>query len=124
MVPNFPSTRAPWLTAEEQFLARKRMAKDIRGITDDSLKGSKASGLVDAITDSTVWWLATALTFLNISQSFITFFPTIVATLGYSPSITLLLCVPPQILNMMTSFFVSRFVLCSTFVAYVLLAFS
>lgn len=118
MVPNFPSTRASWLTAEEQFLAQKRMKEDLREITDDSLKSSRASGLVDALTDLTVWWLAIALASLNISQSFITFFPTIVATMGYNPSITLLLCVPPQVLNIMISFFVSKSVLCSAFVAH------
>ena len=87
------------------------MAEDLHGIRDDSLKSTRVSGLMESFTDLTVWWLAAALVLLEISQSFLMFFPTIVATMGYSPSITLLLCVPPQILNVIASFFVTRCVL-------------
>ncbi|KAL4071093.1 major facilitator superfamily domain-containing protein [Scleroderma yunnanense] len=105
LIPDFPTTRASWLTDEEQMLAQKRM--NLHDLTDDSLKSNPFSGLLEALTDWTVWWLATALIFLNTSLSFITFFPAIVATMGYSPAITLLLCAPPQILNVVTSFFVT-----------------
>ena len=113
VVPDFPTSRATWLTTEEQLLAQKRVAEDLRGVMDHSLESSKSSGLVEAFTDWTVLWIAIAVVLLEVSQSFLTFFPTIVATMGYSPSITLLLCTPPQILIVIVSFFVTRSVLCS-----------
>ena len=117
VVPDYPTTQASWLTAEEQLFAQKRTKEDLqRRDTDSSLDTSQVSGLVEAFTDLTVWWLAIAFMLLEISQSFVMFFPTVVATLGYSPSITLLLCVPPQILNVLTMFFVTRCVLCHFFV--------
>ncbi|KIM51090.1 hypothetical protein SCLCIDRAFT_63962, partial [Scleroderma citrinum Foug A] len=107
VVPDFPTSRATWLTTEEQLLAQKRVAEDLRGVMDHSLESSKSSGLVEAFTDWTVWWIAIAVVLLEVSQSFLTFFPTIVATMGYSPSLTLLLCTPPQILIVIVSFFVT-----------------
>ena len=111
MIPDFPASRAAWLTPEEHLLAQNRIAEDSKDIADHPLESIKLSGLVEAFTDWTVWWLATAQFFLEISQSFTMFFPTIVATMGYSPSTTLLLCAPPQIMIVISSYYVSRCVL-------------
>ncbi|KAL4071123.1 major facilitator superfamily domain-containing protein [Scleroderma yunnanense] len=105
LVPDFPTTPASWLTVEEQMLAQKRMAEDLCGLEQ---KSSQQSGLVEAFTDWNVWWLAFALTILDVALSFGDFFPTLVATMGYSETTTLLLCSPPWVLGVITSLFVMR----------------
>ncbi|KAG6333955.1 hypothetical protein ID866_5138 [Astraeus odoratus] len=108
IVPDFPGTPTSWLTLEEQILAQKRMEEDASGVRPELSKSSQASGLVKALTDWTVWWLAVALAVLNASMSFLSFFPTLVATMGYSSTITLLLCTPPSILAFVTAIIVVR----------------
>lgn len=107
LVPDFPTSPVAWLTAEEQRLAQVRMIEDVHGLGSDTIK---QPGWVEAFTDWTVWWLAIALTLLNAAQSFGDFIPTLVATMGYSESITLLLCAPPWILGVTTALLIMRFV--------------
>ena len=71
-------------------------------------KSAQQVGPVNALEDWTVWWLATAGFFLLVGASFGLFLPTIVATMGYSPTVTLLLCVPPSFISVTISFFVMR----------------
>jgi len=52
-------------------------------------------GLHLAIWDWKVWWLSATLTCMVICLSFNAYFPTLSATMGYGPNVTLLLCVPP-----------------------------
>ncbi|OAX41331.1 MFS general substrate transporter [Rhizopogon vinicolor AM-OR11-026] len=66
------------------------------------------SGLAEAVVDWRVWWLGVALCSMISSLSFGNFFPTLSATMGYSATISLLLCAPPWILGTVTSFFVAR----------------
>ncbi|KAI6110775.1 sugar transporter [Pisolithus croceorrhizus] len=106
VVPDFPTTPAFWLTGEEQALAQKRMEEDLNGISRDSSSVVEGSGLVEALTDWKVWWLAIALSVLTIALSFTFFFPTLAAAMGYSPTITLLLCAPPWVVGLLTSLFV------------------
>ncbi|KAL4069104.1 MFS general substrate transporter [Scleroderma citrinum] len=108
LIPDFPSTPASWLTTEEQILAQQRMMEDPCDVQNDPLKGAQRSGLVEALADWTVWCLAIAMTFLSAMSSFGDFFPTLVATMGYGPTISLLLCSPPWILGAVTSLFVMR----------------
>ncbi|KAL4069102.1 MFS general substrate transporter [Scleroderma citrinum] len=108
LIPDFPSTLAPWLTTEEQILAQQRMVEDLCDVENDPPKGVQRSGLAEALADWTVWWLAIALAFLNTMTSFENFFPTLVATMGYGPTVSLLLCSPPWILGAVTSLFVMR----------------
>ncbi|KAL4081844.1 Anion:Cation symporter family protein [Scleroderma yunnanense] len=118
IVPDFPSTPVSWLTTEERMLAQQRLEEDLSGVERDSSKNR--SGLVEAFTDWTVWWLAIALTALNASLSFGNFFPTLAATMGFGPTITLLLCAPPWIVGVATSFLVMRSVLWPTLSVFVL----
>lgn len=104
IVPDFPTTPAFWLTSEEQILAQKRMEEDLSGIDHDTISDVEGSGLTEALADWKVWWLAITLAILNIALSFAFFFPTLAATMGYSPTITLLLCAPPWIVGLLTSF--------------------
>ena len=104
---DFPITPASWLTPDEQILVQKRMEEDMRNCEQ---KHAPLSGLVDTLTDWMVWLLATAEFFLLVAESFMLFFPTIAATMGYSPTVTLLLCVPPWFIGVTASLFIMRFV--------------
>ena len=110
LIPDFPTTPASWLTMEEQMLAQERMVEDVCGIENDPLKSTPRSRLAEATTDWTVWWLAGALIVLAAMLSFEQFFPTLVATMGHGPVVSLLLCSPPWILGATTSLFILRFV--------------
>ncbi|KAL4071131.1 major facilitator superfamily domain-containing protein [Scleroderma yunnanense] len=108
VTPDFPSTPVLWLTADEQMLAQRRMVED----PCDSEQGSaQRSGFVEALTDWRVWWMAIAGSFGLIALSFELYFPTIAATMGYSPTVTLFLCVPPWFLGVITSLLIMRSVL-------------
>ncbi|KAG6336606.1 hypothetical protein ID866_2482 [Astraeus odoratus] len=108
VVPDFPTTPASWLTIEEQVLAQKRMEEDICSVEQDGTKSIEGNGLMEALADWRVWWLAITTTILFATQSYTNFFPTLAATMGYDPTITLLLCAPPWLVATATSFFVVR----------------
>lgn len=109
VLPDFPETSHGFLSPEEVRLAQFRMLEDV-GISDDEeseRQGSRFPGLFQALSDWKVYWLALALTSLVVSLSFNAFFPTLTATLGYSPTVTLLLCAPPWIFATIVAFAVS-----------------
>ncbi|KAH7887787.1 MFS general substrate transporter [Phlebopus sp. FC_14] len=108
IIPDFPSTPATWLTSEEQTLAQKRMEEELHGFEQHQRRHSNKSGFCDALTDWKVWWLGIALSSMAAALSFGNFFPTLSATMGYSPTVTLLLCAPPWLLGTATSFIVTR----------------
>ncbi|KAF9504526.1 hypothetical protein BS47DRAFT_1307991 [Hydnum rufescens UP504] len=106
ILPDFPST-SKFLSPLERRLAEVRMAEDV-GETD-SESGGHLTGLILAVTDWKVWWMALALTAMAIGLSFNQYFPTLAATLGYSRTITLLLCAPPWGFATVIVFIVARF---------------
>ena len=110
VIPDFPQYASRFLSPEEMRLAKLRMQEDVGiGDSDESeTKGSHFPGLFDALSDWRVYWLAFALASLVVSLSFNAFFPTLTETLGYSPTVTLLLCAPPWIFATLVSFAVSR----------------
>jgi hypothetical protein len=77
VLPDFPSTTR-WLTPLERRLAEKRQEEDAAGVGDESdaadgREGGKMrpiDGLLMAIKDWKVWWLALALTSMVVSLSF------------------------------------------------------
>lgn len=109
VLPDFPSTSHRWLSPLEVRLAEQRMLEDV-GISDegDVAQTSQVAGLRMAVTDWKVWCLALALTSMVISLSFNAFFPTLTATLGYSRTVTLLLCAPPWGFATLVAFAVTR----------------
>jgi len=110
VLPDFPENTRGFLSPEEVRLAQLRMLEDV-GVSDDKeteRRGSRLPGFLEALGDWRVYWLALALTSLVVSLSFNAFFPTLTATLGYSPTVTLLLCAPPWIFATMVAFAVSR----------------
>lgn len=109
VLPDVPSSSSQWLTPQERALAQLRMEED--GLIDEGEAGNtegQATGLMLALSDWKVWWLCIALTNLVVSLSFNAFFPTLSATMGYSPTITLLLCSPPWAFATLVGFKVSR----------------
>jgi len=106
ILPNYPETKdITWLTPAEHALAKWRMLEDNGGISpakpptesdNDPLKRSDAmAGLRLAIMDWKVYYLAAGLSLYALTLSFHLYFPTLTATMGYGPIISLLLCVPP-----------------------------
>ena len=105
VLPDFPSSPSQWLTPQERALAQLRMEED--GLVDEGGTGNM-KGLILALSDWKVWWLCVALASMVASLSFHAFFPTLGATLGYTPTITLLLCSPPWVFATLVGFKVSR----------------
>ncbi|KAG2038366.1 MFS general substrate transporter [Suillus americanus] len=109
ILPDFPSSPARWLTSAELSLARKRMEEDLRGHgTAEPNPSSGFSDFFSVITDWSAWLIATACACCYASLSFNLFFPTLVATMGYSPAISLLLCAPPWFVSAITAIIVAR----------------
>ncbi|KAG1743065.1 MFS general substrate transporter [Suillus lakei] len=109
ILPDFPSTPSVWLLPDEQTLAKRRMEEEVVAVIEHKSKPEENfSGLVEALMDWRVWWLGVALYLMETSMSFRIFFPTLSATMGYNPTISLLLCAPPWILGTATSFVVAR----------------
>ncbi|KIK35102.1 hypothetical protein CY34DRAFT_96688 [Suillus luteus UH-Slu-Lm8-n1] len=108
ILPNFPhNTR--WLTPEERSLAISRLANDCNERIDGPEKRTTVQGLWDALSDWKVWWFAAALIVDYIVLSFVIYLPTIVATLGYDTTVTLLLVAPPSVLATIGAFTLSRY---------------
>ncbi|KAH9045324.1 MFS general substrate transporter [Lactarius pseudohatsudake] len=110
ILPDFPNNTHSFLSPEEARLAQLRMLEDV-GVSDGEgteRKGSRFPGFFEALSDWKVYWLALALTSLAVSLSFNAFFPTLTATLGFSSTVTLLLCAPPWIFATIVAFAVSR----------------
>lgn len=103
ILPDFPSTTT-WLTDQERALAIWRLRKDI-GV--DDLTDSKADGffhgMILAFKDIKVWILMLMLFGIVSAASVTNFFPTVVQTLGYSKTHSLLLTAPPYILAVFTA---------------------
>jgi hypothetical protein len=108
ILPDFPdSTR--WLTEEERQLSLRRMKEDV-GVGDqgETETGGRAYGLYLAVTDWKVWLFALATTVQVVALSFNAYFPTLSATLGYNPTVTLLLVAPPFVFTVILAFWLSR----------------
>ncbi|KAG1827140.1 major facilitator superfamily domain-containing protein [Suillus subaureus] len=106
-LPDFPSTPSVWLTPDEQSLAKRRMEEETATGDRHQAPVKIFSGLVDALMDWKVWWLGATLSFMVASLSCSNLFLTLSATMGYNPTISLLLCAPPWILGTATSFIVA-----------------
>ncbi|MCJ1475524.1 hypothetical protein MMC13_004187 [Lambiella insularis] len=103
ILPNFPRT-TKWLTEEERQLAIWRLDEDI-GEDDWVSSGVQTfgHGFVLAVKDAKMWVLMVMLFCIVASGSVTNFFPTVVATLGYSSIDSLLLTAPPYILAVITA---------------------
>jgi len=119
VLPDFPETPVGWLTPAEQALAVQRIIEDTgfqEGFPDNmesvSLSDRKRSpslvGFRLALRDWKVWWLSLTMGIMAVAMSFNAYFPTLGATMGYSTTVTLLLCTPPWIFATASTYAVSR----------------
>ncbi|KAG7097010.1 hypothetical protein E1B28_004404 [Marasmius oreades] len=108
ILPDFPES-SKWLSPLERKLAMQRMKEDVGvGDSNETEPSGRTSGLWLCLTDWRVWWFALALTSIVVALSFNAFFPTLTDTLGYSKTISLLLCAPPWGFATIVSFIISR----------------
>ncbi|KAJ7276348.1 MFS general substrate transporter [Mycena haematopus] len=108
ILPDFPTT-SKWLTPEERELALLRMTEDAGvGDQNETETHGPLGGLWMALGDWRVWLFAFALTAQVVALSFNAFFPTLTQTLGYSPTVTLLLCAPPWAIAALAAFLLAR----------------
>lgn len=102
ILPNFPHTTA-WLTEEERELAIWRLTEDIGQEDYTEANESFFHGAKLAFTDIKTYVLMLMLTCAVGTGSVSYFFPTVVGTLGYNNTISLLLTAPPYILCVITT---------------------
>ena len=96
ILPDFPEGFNTWLTPAEKVLAVQRMVEDVDVNADlHTASGGRFFDFHLAVSDWKVWWLSLTFTVMITTLSYGAYFPTLVATLNYETTITLLLCVPP-----------------------------
>ncbi|KAJ9646425.1 hypothetical protein H2199_002474 [Coniosporium tulheliwenetii] len=95
LLPDFPLTTR-WLTPEERQLAHDRIARDTAQITQS--QGARA-GFLQAIRDPRLYLLCFMQNMHLSACSFNNFFPTVVGSLGFNRTITLVLTCPPYLVS-------------------------
>ncbi|EDN10725.1 MFS transporter [Histoplasma capsulatum] len=93
-LPDTPSTTR-WLNTTERELAHARIERDKMG--EESAKISAMEGLRQAVRDKRTWIFCLMQNFHLAACCFNSFFPTVVKTLGFPKTETLLLTCPPFI---------------------------
>lgn len=106
ILPDFPENSSSWLSPAEQALAILRMREDSKHAGSEEI--GEFAGMILALKDWKVWWLALTCAGLQLSVSFNIYFPTLTATLGFNRTISLLLCAPPSIIVAIIAFFLAR----------------
>ncbi|CAI6026026.1 unnamed protein product [Clonostachys chloroleuca] len=94
LLPDTPLT-TKWLTQEERDLAYNRMELDT---VDNKGETDTLSGLKQAAKDPLVWIFAFMAHLHLAANGFKNFFPTVVKTLGFNQTITLVLTCPPYLI--------------------------
>lgn len=92
--PNKPTTTW-WLTPAQKTLAADRIAADTVGKKEDV---NLLKGLRECLRDRRVWAFMAAQHLQTATSSFRIFLPTLIDTLGFSRTVTLVLTCPPYIL--------------------------
>ena len=91
-----------WLTQEERQLAHDRIVRDTVG---QKTTTSTWEGLKEAALDYRLWLFAFMQHMHLAANGFKNFFPTVVETLGFSTTITLVLTCPPYLIAGIISVF-------------------
>ncbi|RAH47323.1 putative MFS transporter [Aspergillus brunneoviolaceus CBS 621.78] len=103
ILPNSP-LQTPWLTPEDRQLAHDRIARD----TTQKREGTSTwTGLREASTDYRTWIFALICNLHLSANGFKNFMPTVVKTLGFNDTISLVLTCPPYLVATFTSVAVS-----------------
>lgn len=96
-LPDYPGN-TNWIVGEQRRLAQARLAEDAGESDQDSATDTPLAGLKMAARDPLVWTFALMTTAQLLGLSFVSFFPTLTQTLGFSTTISLLLAAPPWLL--------------------------
>ncbi|KAH8655456.1 major facilitator superfamily domain-containing protein [Xylariales sp. PMI_506] len=103
-LPDFPrSGQTKWLSDQEQRFAEWRLARHANDEVDEN--GGILAGLKDAFSDPKTWILALLQICLLSAQTWTYFFPTIVSSLGFNSTVTLLITAPVYFFGFFTSLF-------------------
>ncbi|KAJ9638828.1 hypothetical protein H2199_006688 [Coniosporium tulheliwenetii] len=94
VLPDFPLT-TKWLTEEERALAHNRIELDTVANQGET---STWRGFQQASSDPMVWIFAAMAHMHLAANGFKNFFPTVVQTLGFNQTITLVLTCPPYLI--------------------------
>ncbi|KAG8743553.1 hypothetical protein FRC10_011793 [Ceratobasidium sp. 414] len=86
-----------WIRGTQRRLAQARLAEDAAEADEDGAGDSAFAGLIMALKDPKVPIFAALSCSQLLGLSFVNFFPTLTATLGYSRTVSLLLAAPPWI---------------------------
>ncbi|WVR09659.1 hypothetical protein IAU60_006734 [Kwoniella sp. DSM 27419] len=95
MLPDHPLTTR-WLTPEQRQLAHDRMARDTVGL---EVSAGAIHGFKQAMRDPRLWLLVVLQNLHLAACGFNSFFPTVVKTLGFSTTITLVMTCPPYLVS-------------------------
>ncbi|KAH8587879.1 major facilitator superfamily domain-containing protein [Bisporella sp. PMI_857] len=95
LLPDHP-INTKWLTEEERILADERIKRDTVGLAPN--KGTKA-GFMQAVRDPRLYLLCFMQNMHLSACSFNNFFPTVVGSLGFDRTITLVLTCPPYLVS-------------------------
>ncbi|KAL3956557.1 hypothetical protein ACCO45_009403 [Purpureocillium lilacinum] len=93
-LPDFPRTTW-WLTQEERDLAYSRMELDTAGNEGET---GAVKGLKQAVKDPVVWVFAFMAHMHLAANGFKNFFPSVVETLNFNTTVTLVLTCPPYLI--------------------------
>ncbi|KAF2677560.1 vitamin H transporter [Lentithecium fluviatile CBS 122367] len=93
LLPDMPLTTR-WLSEEQRQLAHDRIQRDTVGL--EQSKGARA-GLMQALRDPRLYLLVFMQNMHLSATSFNQFFPTVVSSLGFNTTITLVLTCPPSL---------------------------
>ncbi|KAK9242903.1 major facilitator superfamily domain-containing protein [Lipomyces tetrasporus] len=105
VLPDYPNS-TKWLTDEEKGYAVWCLSADIGEVDDNYSIGVKEAAVL-ALKDYKVYLFGLMLHANTLTQTFSYFFPTIVKTLGYSSTVTLLLTVPVWFVAFIFGFLIS-----------------
>ncbi|KAM0716498.1 hypothetical protein Q7P37_007943 [Cladosporium fusiforme] len=99
ILPDFPANTR-WLSDQERALAAWRQAIDI-GEEDRDTQGSSSAwtGFQQCVSDYKTWVLVFMIFGVVSSGTINSYFPTIVETIGFGRTVTLLLTAPPYLLS-------------------------
>ncbi|KAK4504980.1 hypothetical protein PRZ48_002943 [Zasmidium cellare] len=96
-LPDYPlKTKRFWLSHEQQLVVEWRIRNENAGIGDEE-EDSMLDGLKQALVDPKLYMFIVLQMSLLTAQSWNNFFPSIVGTLGFSSTVTLLLTAPPYL---------------------------
>ncbi|KAF8158961.1 major facilitator superfamily domain-containing protein [Mycena galopus ATCC 62051] len=93
-LPDYVSTyprNTNWIVGDQRRLAQARLAEDAGEADQDTEQDTPLAGLKMAAKDPLVWTFALSTTAQLLGLSFVSFFPTLTQTLGFSTTISLLL---------------------------------